>query len=121
MVRPVDQETDGARRALREEWGDQGHVRQVGPAQIRVVEHRHVAGRPVEGGHHLGHGEGHAPQVHRDVGGLGTKPSVGIEHSTGVVEAVPDIGGEGRVAQLETHFIAHGGQPAGKDAKVDGV
>ncbi len=49
---------------------DGGDVRQMGAAQVRVVEQDDVTGLPIETADDSGHGEGHRTEVHRDVRGL---------------------------------------------------
>jgi hypothetical protein len=59
--------------------------------------------------------------MHRDVRGLGAQLASGIEHGTGKVQPVLDIGRQGGTLQRCPHFIADGGDTAGKDAQLDGV
>ena len=127
VVGTVGQEGDGSLAALdgrginREERGDQGHVRQVGPAQVGVVQHHHVAGGPIHRRDDGAHRMGHAPQVHGDVGGLGAEPPRAVEDGAGKVQPIPDVGGEGGVTQPHPHLLAGCGEAAREDAELDGV
>ena len=64
----------------------------MGPAQIGVVDHHHVPRLPVDLFDDIAHGEGHAAQVHWNMGRLRTQPAQGIKHGTGKIQPITDIG-----------------------------
>ena len=100
---------------------DEGDVRQVGAPEERIVEDHHVAGRPGQATDDVPHGKGHAAQVDRDVGRLRAQPAGRIEDRAREVEAVADVGREGRVAQHHAHLVADGLEPAREDVQLDGI
>ena len=68
-----------------------GDVRQMGAAQVRVVDHQQVAGGPVPLPHQIGHGVGHGTQMHWYMGGLGAELAGGVEQRAGQIQAILDV------------------------------
>ena len=112
---------EGLQPAVVEQGRHHGHVGQVGAAEIGIVEDDHVPFLPVDAGHDPGHGVGHAPQVHGNVGRLGAETAFGVEHGAGEVEPFANVGGEGRALQHRAHLVADGGQAAGEDPQFDDI
>ncbi len=117
MVRAVCDEPDTG--TVHEDRRDQGHVRQMRTAQIRVIDDQRIARLPGPPAHQVAHCIRHAAQVDRDMGRLGTQLTAGIEHRAGKIQAVPDIGRKGGTPQHCTHFVTHGGQPAAEDTQFN--
>ena len=112
---------EGDQSALREERGHQCHIRQMRPAEERIVEDHHVAVGPVERADDVRHRVGHAPEVNRDMGGLGAEVPVAIEDRAREIEPIADVRREGRLAQNHTHLLADRLEPAGEKPQFDGI
>ncbi len=63
--------------------GRQSHVREVGPAEGRVVGHNHISRSQLTVGDQLPNAETHGAEVDRDVGSVDHQPPLGIEEGTG--------------------------------------
>jgi hypothetical protein len=106
-------------------WGEEGtparpgDVRQVRPAQVRVVQDHDVAGAE--------RGEGHAAtlwhgaEVHRNVRRLGDEAAAGIEDGAGVVAALFDIRRMRGAAKRHAHLVRHGREQRAGDAQFSRV
>ena len=76
-----------------EDRGDDGDVRQVGAAVVRVVDRVHVAGLHLAGASadHLLDGGAHRAEMHRDVWRVGDEVAVRIEQRARKVQPLTDI------------------------------
>ena len=119
MVRPVGHETD--KRVSNEDRRDQRHVRQVGTAQVGIVDYQHVARSPLCIPYQSGHGPGHAAKVNRNVGSLRTQLASGIENGAGKVQAILDISRESGALQYRPHLVTGRGDTTGKHAKFNWI
>ena len=106
MVSPVGDEAD--QLTLFKHRGDQGHIGQVGPPQVGVVDDQHVARRPVSRPDQFLHGIRHAAEMHRDMRRLSAESAVRVEHGAGEIQPVLDVGGKRGLAQNRPHFLADG-------------
>ena len=103
MVGPGHGKTDQAGSS--EYRGHDGHIRQVGAPHIRIINHQQVARLPVPITDQIRHGVGHGPQMHRDMGRLGTQPALCIENGAGEIQAILDIGRQSAQTQYRAHLI----------------
>jgi hypothetical protein len=93
----------------------------MGASQEGIVQDHHVPFGPVDARNHIRHREGHAAQVDGDMRRLGAEPSLGVEHGTGEVEAIADVGRKGCISQHGPHFVTDGLETAGEDAELNGI
>ena len=86
---------------------DDGDVRQVRSAVIRVVEHIHIAG--LHGASVLAnHGFDafpHRAKMHRHVWRVGDQVAVGVKQGTAKVQSLLDIDRVSGVLQLQAHLL----------------
>ncbi len=104
-----------------EHGSDQRDIRQMGAAQVGIVENDLIPCLPAEAIDDIPHGIGHAAQMHRNMGRLGTEFSPGIEYGAGIVQAVTDIGRKSRIAQHRPHFVTNRFEAAGKQPQGNGI
>ncbi len=110
-------------RGLVEHRADDGHVGQVRPAVVRVVDGVDVAGP--QGARvapeHLLDGLPHRPEVHRDVRGVGHQAAVRVEQGAGEVQALLDVDGVGGVLQSYAHLLGDRHEEVVEHFEHDGV
>ncbi len=88
--------------------GDEGDVRQVGPAGVGIVYGEDVAGFGASP-HHRPDGLGHRAEMDRDVLGLGDHPAPRVEEGRRAVTALLYVRGVGAPDQDRPHLL---GDPA---------
>ena len=104
-----------------EYWRDESDVRQMSAAQVRIINGQYIAGLPVLLTYQRAHGIGHAAKMHRDMCRLSKELAIGAEQGTGEVQSVLDIWREGGAPQHQAHFIANGGDSAGKKVQFNSI
>ncbi len=118
MVGAVGGEAD--QRVLRERGCDDGDVREVGAARVRVIEHPAHPGLVVL----LRDGRdrrGHRAEVHGDVLGLHDGLTARVEQRAGRVTALLDVGAVARADEHGAHLLAGRAERSGRDAQGHGI
>ncbi len=95
------------RTALMEDRCNDGHVRQMGTAMVRIVEHEDIAVT------HLAaitfdHGPNtlaHRAEMYRHVRGIGNEIAVAVKDRAGEIEPLLDVHGVRRVLQTQAHLL----------------
>ena len=107
--------------AAEEDGGDAGDVGQVGPAPVGIVEDDEIALLEGHGPERGLDGQGHGPEVDRDMRALGQRFAVPVEEGAGEILALLDVGGEGRPAEDGAHFLGDGDEDVLEELELDGV
>lgn len=68
-----------------------GHVREVGPAGVRVVQSDDIAGRESMGGDRGAHGKRRRPEMHRNVGRMRHESRTRIEYGARIIVTLFDV------------------------------
>jgi hypothetical protein len=90
-------------------------------AEKRVVDDHHVAVRPIQTTHQIGHRKGHAAQMHRYVRGLRRQGPRGVEHRAGEVAAITNVRRQRGVAQHGAHLITDRLHATDEEAECNGT
>ena len=119
VVCASNRETDeGPGQKGRHHDGDIGKVR---ASKERIVEHHRIPRRPGELAHHVAKGVGHAPKVHRDMGGLGEERPPGIKKGAGVIKPILDIRRQRRAPKHHAHLFTEGASAMRQERQRDSV
>ena len=119
VVRPVRDKADELARC--EHGRHQGHVGEVGAAQVGVVDDGDVSLAPGRKGRDGRHRLGHGAEVHGDVGGLRDHLAVGIEDGAGEVSALADVGRVARPPERHAHLLRGRSEEGVPDGKAGGI
>jgi hypothetical protein len=105
---------------------DHGHVVEVRPRQVRIVDDDHLArgeraATLVEPGQRAAQTPWQRAEVHGDVLGLRDQPRAGVEQRARVVEPLLDVGRVGGVADGDPHLLRGVDERRGDDLGGDRV
>ena len=122
MVRAAGNKELRARYPVGKDRRHHSNVGQVRAAQVGIVEHDQIAGRPgVKGVQRSPHRGGHSAQVYRNVGRLGDHLPIGEEAGTREITPFLDVGTIGRPPQGSAHLLGYGDKEVLEDFERDWV
>ncbi len=108
---------------LVEHGRDHRHIRQMGAAVVRIVEHVDIARVHAArvGLHHGLDALAHGAQVHRHMGRVGDQVAFGVEDGAAKVQPFLDVDGVGRVLQPQPHLLGDRHEQVVEDLQHDRI
>jgi hypothetical protein len=97
----------------------QGHIWQVSPTQIGVIEDKHISFMPDLFANNVRHGECHAAKMDRHMRSLGKQPAIGIEQGTGKIKAIFYVWRKCCLPQYRTHLFTDCNTARHKDCQFN--